>query len=82
MNKYRAKGIYIYVLGSIELFVGKSLKDSLRQVKGYQKKMTGIAFFRLADAHASLKTCICNPVPGLDKESPPSADSVRMSTEI
>lgn len=67
MNQYQAKGMLIYTVGRIEETAGKLLRNSRRQVKGYQRKITGQAIMAIGDAQAALKLCITARIPDLDK---------------
>jgi uncharacterized protein YjbJ (UPF0337 family) len=66
MNKYQTKGMLIYVIGSMEEIAGKVLHSSRRQIKGYQRKVTGQAIMALGDAHRALKRCINARLPEVD----------------
>jgi len=67
MDKYQTKGMCIYLAGIVEETTGKLLRNSRRQVKGYQKKLTGQAIMALGDAHRALKRCINAPIPETEK---------------
>jgi uncharacterized protein YjbJ (UPF0337 family) len=66
MNQYQAKGLLIYTVGKIEETAGKLLRNSRRQVKGYQRKITGQAIMAIGDAQKALKLCISAKIPEMD----------------
>ncbi|MDQ9171449.1 hypothetical protein Q8A64_13630 [Oxalobacteraceae bacterium R-40] len=82
MNKYQTKGMLIYLAGRIEETAGKFMHDSRRQVKGYQRKVTGQAIMALGDAHQALKLCVNARVPGLDGNLDLSEGRVRQTSKL
>lgn len=58
MNQYRIKGKCTYMLGTVEEKIGKILHNSRRQVRGYQRKVTGLAMMALGDAQAAVNLCV------------------------
>ena len=82
MNKYQTKGMYMYIVGSVEESVGKFVRSSHRQVKGYQRKVAGKAIMALGDAHRALQLCINAPLPELEGNSDIAAKPVRQTSKL
>jgi hypothetical protein len=82
MNKYQTKGMLIYVIGSMEEIAGKMLHSSRRQIKGYQRKVTGQAIMALGDAHRALKLCINARLPDLDRSLDAAEQPARLTSKL
>jgi uncharacterized protein YjbJ (UPF0337 family) len=83
MNKYQTKGMCIFIAGSLEEGIGKFSRNSRRQVKGYQRKVTGKAIMALGDAHRALKNCINARIPGLEENlDVPNGPAVRQTSKL
>lgn len=82
MNKYQTKGMFMYVVGSMEESMGKLTHSSRRRVKGYQRKVTGKAIMALGDAHRALKNCINARIPGLEEYPDTSSGRIRQTSKL
>jgi uncharacterized protein YjbJ (UPF0337 family) len=82
MNKYQTKGMLIYVLGSVEEVAGKILHSSRRQIKGYQRKVTGQAIMALGDAHRAIKLCINARLPELERSLDTAEKPARLTSKL
>lgn len=82
MNKHQAKGMLMYLAGSAEEIAGKILRSTRRQVKGYQRKVTGQAIMALGDAHRALKLCINARIPGLDGNPELAEGPIRQTSKL
>jgi uncharacterized protein YjbJ (UPF0337 family) len=82
MNKYQAKGMFMYIVGRMEEMAGKFSHSSRRQVKGYQRKVTGKAIMALGDAHHALNLCINARIPELDGHPASAKKSVRQTSKL
>jgi uncharacterized protein YjbJ (UPF0337 family) len=82
MNKYQTKGMFIYMIGSMEEIAGKMMHSSRRQIKGYQRKVTGQAIMALGDAHHALKLCINARLPDLERNLETAEHPARLTSKL
>ncbi len=82
MNKYQTKGMLMYLVGTVEEYVGKFAHNSRRQVKGFQRKVTGQAIMALGDAQRALKHCIQARIPELERNLDAPEGPVRQTSKL
>lgn len=82
MNKYQIKGMLMYIAGSVEERMGKFSHNSRRQVKGFQRKVSGQAIMALGDAQRALKYCITSHIPGLEENLDASNGPIRLTSKL
>jgi uncharacterized protein YjbJ (UPF0337 family) len=58
MNRNQAKGMTMYLLGTIQQTVGRIIGNQRQQTKGFQRQITGKAKIAIGDAQKLIKNCI------------------------
>lgn len=81
MNKYRIKGSFTYMVGTVEEKIGKIFRNSRRQVKGYQRKVTGLAMIDLGNAQEALNLCVTSQLMELEEAAEQATYSRRLTSK-
>ena len=58
MNRNRAQGMMMYLLGTAQQTVGRFIGNQRHQTKGFQRKITGKAKIAIGDAQKLVKNCL------------------------
>ena len=81
MNKIRVKGSFTYIVGTAEEKIGKVFRNSRRQVKGYQRKVTGLAMIALGEAQEALKLCVTSQLMELEEAAEQTTYDRRLTSK-
>ncbi|MGV3743146.1 MAG: hypothetical protein ACO1NO_12630 [Burkholderiaceae bacterium] len=74
--------MFIYLVGIVEETTGRLMHNSRRQVRGYQKKLTGKAILALGDAHRALQRCINASIPEPEENLRAAEKPIRQTSKL